>query len=170
MVSAFDLDWYVAVTFPKGEERAKRNLERHGIAAWVPTYSRVVKQAGHRRFVTRMLVPSYVFLGFEPGRERWDPVRAVDAIWGMVSTLNGTAVRLRRDEVGKLMCACFAGRYDLDERRRGAKVKILGGGEHADLVGRVVATPEPDRLLVLIKGLGETAVVEKALDEVALAA
>ena len=79
--TTYDLGWYIALTEPSRETKAKTGIERCGFVCNLPTFIKSV-WAGRtrRRLVTRPLFPGYLFVGFHHGNERWDLVRDVSGV------------------------------------------------------------------------------------------
>lgn len=161
------LDWYVAAIEAAHEDRARLNAGQFGIAAWLPRYTKTARHRGKRVFVERLLLPGYLFVGFERDRERWQDLRQVPGVLAVVA-IQGRPTRVPHDVVGSLMVGCLTGYFDLDQRRIGAKVQMLSGA-YRDKLGRIVRAPETDRVTVMLSGVGEPRFEEVALRDIALA-
>lgn len=169
MKTGFDLDWFVVVTAPQQEMRARMNLDALGVTSWMPKYSKVVRQRGETRFVERMLFPGYLFVAFEPGDPQWMVVRAARGVISAVTSFDKTPIRISSELVSTLMCGCLTGLFDVGQRRIGSKVRIASG-EFSDMLGRIVKAPDDDKLTVMLLGCGQRRFEQIALDRVRLAA
>lgn len=152
MTSSFDLDWFVVSTVPNQELRARANLGAMGVVCWLPKFSRVVTQRGVRRFVERMLMPSYLFVAFERGSADWLMLRSARGVVGVIAC-QGRPVRVPADDIADLMARCLTGYFDQGKRRIGAKVRVSSGPDRG-VVGKVMSAPEEQRVTVLLSNCG----------------
>ncbi|WP_282586168.1 transcription termination/antitermination NusG family protein [Lichenifustis flavocetrariae] len=144
MLLGCDLDWFAVVTIPQNEIRARDNLARRKVDCFVPTYSKVVRQRGRKRFVERRLFPGYVLVGFEPGQTRWDIVRDAGGVFAIVAAA-GRPLRIPSDHIGTLMVGAMLGRFDVEQHRLGAKVTMRlpsVAGNPIKRFGRIVSLVE----------------------------
>jgi transcription antitermination factor NusG len=79
--TTINVGWYIALTEPSCETKAKVGILRYGFLCNLPTFTKSI-WAGRskRRLVKRPLFPGYIFVGFNFGNERWDLVRDVSGV------------------------------------------------------------------------------------------
>lgn len=175
MLLGCDLDWFAVVTLPQGENRARGNLERRKVDCFVPTYSKIVRRKGGRRFVERLLFPGYVLIGFERERPQWGAVREAGGVLGLV-TAAGVPLTLPNDEIATLMVGAMLGRFDVEQHRLGAKVTMRlppVAGNPIKRFGRIVSLVEKGDMpgvSVLWGGHGPPSIAAVPLDALDLAA
>lgn len=85
--TTINVGWYIALTEPSCETKAKTGIMRCGFICNLPTFTKSV-WAGRskRRLVKRPLFPGYLFVAFHFGNERWDLVRDVSGVRGFLTT------------------------------------------------------------------------------------
>lgn len=172
MLLGCDLDWFAVVTHPQGEKRARLALERHAIACFLPTYSKIVRRRGVRKFAERMLLPGYVLVGFPRDGQRWHLVRESFGVLGVVSA-GDRPLAIPGDVVGTLMVGAMLGRFDVEQHRLGARVVTLppGPGNPIKKFGRIVSLvekPASPGVSVLWTGHGAQSVSTVPLDALTL--
>lgn len=161
--------WLVARTHPRAEGRACENLARQGYSVYAPSMRRWRVHGRQRDIVQRPLFPRYVFVG----------TRAVAGRWRSILSTFGVSDLVRQGEipacvpeslVATLRANESAGAFDETRAARalapGAAVRVLVG-PFADVVGRLVALREDDRILVLLDFLGREATVAFAARDLA---
>lgn len=72
--------WYVVHTQPHGEAKANLHLRRQGFATYLPKYLRQRRHARRTEIVSRPLFPNYLFVAFDPLRDRW---RSIHSTFGV---------------------------------------------------------------------------------------
>jgi transcription elongation factor/antiterminator RfaH len=76
--------WYVARSLPRQEARAEFQLLRQGFAVFLPRATRTVRHARKLRTMSSPIFPSYLFVAFDIGRDRW---RSVNGTLGVASLI-----------------------------------------------------------------------------------
>ena len=126
--------WFVVLTNPKCEERARAGLEALGYATFLPTETvwvknprRRVKGEPAKVKVTRPLFPGYLFIGKE-AEHSFEPARLTDGVYSII-TVNGEYLALP----GRAM------RNMMDEQERGDHDRTIKAAEKlAELIGRQI--------------------------------
>jgi transcriptional antiterminator RfaH len=146
--------WHVAFTQPRAESLAARHLANQGFATFLPQCRTLRSHARRVTAVARPLFPRYLFLGFDPERDRFRAVNGTRGVCHLVMSGDrpaavppGIVERLlaEADAAGIVPLASLA----LFER--GAAVRIIDGAL-AGHVGRY-ETLRPDRRVVLLLNL-----------------
>lgn len=83
--------WFLVLTNPKCEERAKQGLHALGYATFLPTETVWVRIPKHRQKkdgptkhkVTRPLFPGYLFAGLDRGIHPFEPIRLTDGVYSI---------------------------------------------------------------------------------------
>ena len=147
--------WVAASTHPHKELTAIVNLERQGFDAYCPMVRRRTRHARRLREVLRPLFPGYVFIDFDPERDRWRPigstigVRSLIRFGSQVGVLpEGFVEGLRaREELGAITSpAC------LDSYAPGEVVRLIDGPLEG-LIATVLSSDDRNRLMVLMQML-----------------
>jgi transcription elongation factor/antiterminator RfaH len=160
--------WHAARTQPGREAGACAQLEAQGFATFLPLVARTVRHARKMRAVRAPLFPSYVFVAFDPARERW---RSVNGTFGVSRLVMAgerpapaphgvvEALLALRDESG-----CV--RLDAD-LRAGQRVEVIAG-PFAHALGSLARLDAHGRVCVLLEMMG--GLVPAAIDRSALRA
>jgi transcription elongation factor/antiterminator RfaH len=160
--------WYAARTRPGREAGACAQLEAQGFATFLPLVARTVRHARKLRAVRAPLFPSYVFVAFDPARERWRSVNGTFGISRLVMAGERPApappgvveaLIALRDETG-----CV--RLDAD-LRAGQRVEVIAG-PFARALGSLARLDGHGRVCVLLEIMG--GLVPAALDRAVLRA
>jgi len=149
--------WYVVHTQPMAEQRAAANLRRQGYEVYLPLYRRRVSHARRIAMVERPLFPRYLFVRFDPTRDRWRPILATFGV-SFLLRLGETPIPVPGGIVDALRANEAARAFDetpAPARKLGigAKIRVLAG-PFADLVGKFHALADAERVVVLLDLLG----------------
>ncbi len=68
------------------------------------------------RFAKRVLFPGYVLAGFSRYDERWQMIRNIDGVNGILAA-EGCPIRRGEHDIGDLMARCITRYFDIDQRR-----------------------------------------------------
>lgn len=68
--------WYIALTKPRQEQRAKDNLENQGAEVFLPLFRRETIKNGKRSDRTEPLFPGYIFLNLELNSPLFSKIRS----------------------------------------------------------------------------------------------
>jgi len=156
--------WYAVHARPSSEAKAADNLKRQGYATYLPRHRRWVRHARRREIVLRPLFPRYLFVGIDRDAMPWLPVLSTVGVASVVCGADGpTPVPdavidlLRRheregafDELAPARCL-----------QAGDRVRIAEGA-FENIVGRLVAAGDTDRVLILFDLLGRQVRAEVA--------
>jgi transcriptional antiterminator RfaH len=152
------ITWYAAYTQPNREATAVEHLSRQGYSVYLPRYRRAVRHARRRALVLRPLFPRYLFVGLDRLTQRWRPIRSTCGVVGLVASRDepvpvdpGIVESLRQREE--------KGAFDLVSPvqwlRKGDVVRVTEG-PFADLIGRLLAVTDHERVFILLDLLGRT--------------
>lgn len=160
-------DWYLVNLKPGGLARAQQNLSRQGIVSFCPQRRRTERRRGRMVTGLRPLFPGYLFISIPRDAANW---RSINATYGVVKVVclePGRPSRVPTDLVNVLV----ASDASLDEDALPRGLFNLGDdvrvavGPFADLLARVEAMPEKDRVLVLLDMMGrKVRVTMRAVD------
>jgi transcription antitermination factor NusG len=132
--------WYVVLTNPKCEERARAGLDALGYATFLPTETVWARVPKHRQKpdqpkkvkVERPLFPGYLFFGLDKGVHPFEPVRLTDGVYSIIMNA-GEYVAMPEGVVDRMMEAAERGEND----------KTMKLAEKlAELIGKEVSVPE----------------------------
>lgn len=152
------ISWYAVYTQPHAEAKAHENLRQQGYSVYLPRYGRWVRHARKRQAVLRPLFPRYLFVGLNREAMPWRPVLSTVGVTNVVcggdepiAVPPGIIETLRRRE--------REGAFnELTPTRRlkpGDRVRIIEG-PFEDLVGRLLAAGDDERVFILLDLLGRT--------------
>lgn len=125
--------WYVVLTNPKCEERARAGLEALGYATFLPTETEWARIPKHRQKegqpkkvkVTRPLFPGYLFFGLDKGEHPFEPVRLTDGVYSILMNA-GEYVSMPAGAVDRMMEAEEQGEHDKTVRLAEKLAEMIG--------------------------------------------
>jgi len=150
-------DWYLARLKPGGLRRAKENLARQDVTYYCPVRKRTQREKGRLVTALRPLFPGYLFIQVPMGTVSWRSINATYGVSQVVCLEPGRPSRVS----GGIMRALFAtdtsdaNADSADLFAPGEDVRVIVG-PFADLVAKVEAVPEKDRIFVLLDMMGRT--------------
>lgn len=147
--------WYLARLKPGGLDRARRNLERQGVRSFCPHRIRTERRNGRLVSGPRPLFPGYVFIEVGEGSPGWRSINATYGIASVVCLEPGRPARVPPKVMAALLAADGSSGGASEDFATGDKVRVAAG-PFADFVARVEATPEKDRVFVLLDMMGRT--------------
>lgn len=147
--------WYVAHTLPRRETTARFHLERQGFRVFLPRQQRTVRHASKFRLIDAPLFPRYLFVSFDPNRDRWRSINGTRGIARLIAADErptpapiGIVETLLRstDENGLI-------RYS-EELEPGQKVRLVAGpfADRLGILARLDSTARVDVLLQIMGG------------------
>lgn len=166
------LRWYLIHTKPSAEALAETHLDRQGYQVYLPRIAQAVLRGGRWRERIGALFPGYLFLRLNEGRQALAPVRFTTGVANVVRFGSRYTVvpeqiirdlRARADPV--------SGLHRLNRPREllpGTPVRIRMGPLDG-LEGIFERVAGEDRIVVLLKLLGQCASVCVPVDSVLLA-
>ena len=164
-------DWFVVYTQPNAEARALVNLRRQGYETYLPCYRRRRSHARKVNVVERPLFPRYLFVALDLVRARWRPILSTFGVCDLVRH-GDTPQKLPEGVVDEIRAGEQARSFDtldpLAGAQPGASVRILAG-PFADLIGKLQAAAESERVTLLLDLLGREVRLRLPRDAVALA-
>lgn len=138
------LAWYVVHVAPRAERKAADDLDRAGIASFVPTSTvwRRKRRMGivHAdwRQITRPLFPGYMLVGIASPAD-WQAVRGCDG-YGYTVSAEGAPLRIPALDVIALAARVDSGEFDQDHRpKRGRDLYRPGDRVLVSVAGMVEA-------------------------------
>lgn len=139
--------WYLVKLKQGAPDRARTNLERQGIEVFGPERLRTERRRGKLETRSRPLFPGYLFIRSRGSALNWQSVNGTYGVARVVCMEPGrpsvvpdaVIAALREGAAGTPAC--------------GDRVRVVVG-PFADLVARVEATAERDRILVLLDIMG----------------
>ena len=165
------LRWYLIHTKPSSEAVALSNLERQGYEAYLPRVVQMLRRSGRRHERIGPLFPRYLFLRLNEGQQALSPVAFTTGVAGIVRF--GRSFAVVPDHVIhdlKARADQHTGLHRLTCRSTpapGAPVRIRLG-PFDGLEGVFEREAGADRVIVLLKLLGQNAHVCVSVDSVVL--
>jgi len=158
--------WYLVHTKPSAEGTARSNLERQGYEVYYPQLARTVRRGGRWKETVAALFPRYLFIRVLHGLQSFGPIRSTLGVSEVVRFGSEYAVvpagvirglKERTDPV--------TGLHRLKPRTlsRGVPIRIADGALRG-LEGVFERDIGSDRVLVLLKLLGESTSVDVSID------
>lgn len=151
--------WYVVHTQPRGEETARRHLERQGFTTYLPRYRKQRRHARRTDWVNAPLFPNYLFLEMDPENRPWRSINGTMGVNWLVcqghkpSPLpDGVVEAIRKRENDD-------GLVSLDNPlpfKPGEEVQVLDG-PFQDQTGLFAGLDDKERIVVLLGLLGREA-------------
>jgi len=132
--------WYVVLTNPKCEERARAGLDALGYATFLPKETVWARVPKHRQKpgqpkkvkIERPLFPGYLFFGLDKGVHPFEPVRLTDGVYSIMQN-NGEYVPMPEGAIDRMREAEERGEHD-------RTMKLAE--KMAELIGRQITVPE----------------------------
>jgi transcriptional antiterminator RfaH len=146
--------WYLAQLKPKAAKVATRNLARQGYEVFNPIHRTTLRRAD--RFVQREepLFPGYLFVGLDPQRLRWGPIRSTMGVCRVVGFGAG-ATEVPLSLIVQLQQRCNEdGLLDSSATLVQGDVVCVRTGPFADFVTRVEQITPDRRVWVLLDLMG----------------
>lgn len=161
------MTWYVAHTQPRGEEIARLHLQRQGFDVFLPRCRKQVRHARRVSEVTAPLFPRYLFIGFDPERQRWRSVNGTHGISYLIcdreypvpvadDIIEGLKARCDDGDIVPLLGRQFA---------PGESLRIESG-PLADKIGVFQHVDEQQRVTLLLQLLGRPVLVKVPVEAV----
>ncbi len=165
-------NWFVAQTHAQSEIKAAQQLRNQGFTVYLPQYLKPRRHARRQDMVSAPLFPRYLFVAFDPERDRWRAVRSTIGISHMIGNSDRPLpvpdqvindIRSREDANGKVVLNKIHG------LKVGEKVRVLAGA-FADRYGIFQSITDDDRVRVLLTLLGQTFAAELPIETVSASA
>lgn len=147
--------WYLVITAPRGEVRARQNLVQQNFRPFLPQITKTVRHARQLRTVMAPLFPRYMFVALNLERDRWLSIRST---YGVASLfMAGARPGPVPEGVVESLIACAdehqVTRLDL-ALREGDAVRFVSG-PFAELPGVLERLDDKGRVLVLLDIMGK---------------
>ena len=158
--------WYLVHTKPSAETTARSNLERQGYEVYYPQLARTVRRVGAWKETIGPLFPRYLFVRVVEGLQPLSPIRSTLGVANVVRFgLDYAVVPPGIIRELKAHADPITGLHRSKPRSltRGAEIKIADG-VFQGLEGLFERHLGLDRVLVLLKLLGQSTAVDIPLD------
>jgi transcription termination/antitermination protein NusG len=161
--------WYVIHTYSGHEERVKKNLEQRikfmdsgneVTQVVIPTEEEIEVRSGHRKTITRKILPGYVLVQMKMDENSWSIVRNTPGVTGFVGSGN-TPTALSDKEAQEILKQMNAEAPKVKVGfRKGQSVRVTDG-PFIDFVGVVdEINMEKGKVKVLLSLFGQETPVE----------
>jgi transcriptional antiterminator RfaH len=151
------VDWYLVRLKPGGLRRAQENLARQDVLSFCPMRNRTQRERGRLVTALRPLFPGYLFIQAPAETVSWRSVNATYGVSQVVCLEPGRPSRVPDGIMSALLASDTGGTEEdsADLFAVGEDVRVVVG-PFADLVAKVEAVPEKDRIFVLLDMMGRT--------------
>ena len=168
-MAEIEKQWYVIHTYSGHEERVKKNLEQRIkfmdsgseiLQVVIPTEEEIEVRSGHRKTITRKILPGYVLVQMKMDEKSWSIVRNTPGVTGFVGSGNSPTALSEKEasEILKQMTA-EAPKVKVGFRK-GQSVRVTDG-PFIDFVGVVdEINMEKGKVKVLLSLFGQETPVE----------
>jgi transcription termination/antitermination protein NusG len=168
-VAEIEKQWYVIHTYSGHEERVKKNLEQRikfmdsgneVMQVVIPTEDEIEVRSGHRKTITRKILPGYVLVQMKMDENTWSIVRNTPGVTGFVGSGN-TPTALSDKEAAEILKQMTAEAPKVKIGfRKGQSVRVTDG-PFIDFVGVVdEINMEKGKVKVLLSLFGQETPVE----------
>jgi transcriptional antiterminator RfaH len=151
---AFGERWFAVNTQPLAEARAQRNMENQGFRTFMPRRRKMLRHARRMTMVEAPLFPRYLFVAFDPLRDRW---RRINSTFGVLRlVMSGDAPHPVPDGVTEALIAVTmeGGIVDLAAKlRAGSAVRVMAG-PFADRLAMLEQLDDSGRACILLDIMG----------------
>ena len=162
--------WYLVVTKPLSEFKARENLQRQGYETYLPLVQNTRRRNGKNIKRTEAFFPRYLFISLDKETDNWSPIRSTIGVAGMVRFGGMPAqvpaalidnLKNNQDEFGLQS-------IKKKELKSGDKVEIIDGPfEGYSAVYQKMKSTE--RVSVLLDIVGKNTQVTLSVDELEIA-
>lgn len=168
-MAEIEKQWYVIHTYSGHEERVKKNLEQRikfmdsgneVMQVVIPTEEEIEVRSGHRKTITRKILPGYVLVQMKMDENSWSIVRNTPGVTGFVGSGN-TPTALSDKEAAEILKQMTAEAPKVKVGfRKGQSVRVTDG-PFIDFVGMVdEINMEKGKVKVLLSLFGQETPVE----------
>jgi transcription termination/antitermination protein NusG len=168
-VAEIEKQWFVIHTYSGHEERVKKNLEQRikfmdsgneVMQVVIPTEDEIEVRSGHRKTITRKILPGYVLVQMKMDENSWSIVRNTPGVTGFVGSGN-TPTALSDKEAAEILKQMTAEAPKVKIGfRKGQSVRVTDG-PFIDFVGVVdEINMEKGKVKVLLSLFGQETPVE----------
>lgn len=161
--------WHVCCTEPQQESRATAGMVGRGLVAYVPGFTRRIRQGFNRRAASwRPMFPGYVFCRFDPKGARWPTLLKVPGVRGLLVDSGEHAATLSEGEVAVIKATeakLARDRNVVLPFKPGDRVEV----EHPLLVDRLAVIEQMDdrlRATVIADLFGGTVRITTSIDRI----
>ena len=155
------MQWHLVLCRPNQHHIAHRSLERLDCEVFLPQQTSQRKWRGRVIHETRPFFPGYLFVGMDPARPIWEPVRRAYGVSRIVGFGEHGPASVPSQIVAGLMARCDAQGIltpMADDFEVGDRVRIISG-PFKDFVTQIDRIVPERRLHVLLDLLGRSAKV-----------
>lgn len=143
--------WYVVASKPRKERFAEINLRQQGFETFWPNIRSVVRRRGQAAQILEPLFPGYMFVRFNPERDRWQSINGTIGVGRLICTKGGLPTPMPVGAMREIFDRCPQGTWEVGapELQPGQQVDLIGG-PFIGLCGRFEKMVSRDRVRVLM--------------------
>lgn len=148
--------WYVVQARHLSEARAAQELVNQGFEVFLPRYFRKRRHARKVSLVAAPLFPGYLFVSFDPLRQRWRSINGTYGVVRVIASEDGPVPVAGGIVAGLKARADDKGFVEMSQRadfRPGQAIRIRSGS-FAEALGLFEDFRDQDRVAVLLELLG----------------
>ncbi|MAO55733.1 MAG: transcriptional activator RfaH [Rhodospirillaceae bacterium] len=160
------MTWFLVYTQAQKESLARRHLEAQGFHIYLPQYRKRRRHARRIDTVLAPLFPRYLFVKFDPQRDRW---RSINGTFGVQYVLSEgpqptpipdeIVAAIRRQEEGGIV------QIREHSFKKGQRLRVVTG-PFADLEGLFECTDDAHRIVLLMEFMGRVVPTRFPVDAV----
>lgn len=166
MIASYPLGraWHVVYTEPRGEVRAKADIQACGFPVFLPMEKRKVYKRGKRLMIEAPLFSRYLFARFDIEAEDWGKIQSAEGVVTLVLN-NQVPVRVPDAAIDKLRLAESMGLLDRTAAPKVGMTVLATEGPFVDFIGKIMRARTGDRADVLFKLFGAERVVTMPMEK-----
>jgi transcription elongation factor/antiterminator RfaH len=151
--------WYAVYTLPLSEKRAQVQLENQQYRTFLPQRQKTVRHARRLTTVTTPYFPRYMFVSFDPARERWRAINGTRGVATLVMQGDQPQPIPRGIVEGLLAATDDQGLLNLQRHLRVGCPVRMAAGPFAEKLGILDYLDDSGRVRVLLDLLGQKVTV-----------
>ena len=156
--------WLVAQIKPHSHDLAIRNLERQGFETFLPKTKRTIKKENKFIFKDVLVFPGYIFVGVDPLDSGWTKINNTYGVLKLL-VFNNKPSQIYNDVILALKNKYEENAYEIinENLKKGDNIKF-NSGPFVDLIARIEALDDKNRIWVLLEAVGQYRKVKMKLD------
>jgi transcriptional antiterminator RfaH len=157
--------WHVIYSNIRCEFRANMGLKAKGFETFLPYIRKRVRHGRYTNIVDRPVFPRYLFVRFDIEKDEWfHPIKSTDGVEDLIRN-NNIPVRIRDDDLNRLIAMQNSGEFDLTRRpvsayEAGETVRISEGVFSGFNAKVIAAMPDKNRAELMLEFLGRKSKIE----------
>lgn len=161
------VNWFVAETLPRSESLAREQLARQEFACFLPRFRKTRRHARRVEQALAPVFPGYIFVRFDPARDRWRAINGTRGVRRLVGPSSGMPEPMPEPAMQALLARCDG---DIMVRRFsslavGQRVRLVAG-PLCDQIASIESLDDRGRIRVLLQILGGAACARVPIDQV----